>query len=226
MTKLLSQRDYWNSRALDKGEYGPPLVLSREEIDFQRKYVVPGGRTLVLGATPALCAMALEVSSEVTSVDYADDIVQALRLEGVRYECMDWNRFFEQNTEQFDNIMTDGGLVCLEFPGTWQQMVQHIYSHLKPGGVFAAKVYISSPEPPKQSDNPSIQRFMTLTPREEDNWMVAPTHSAYDQYDVRYALPPEPVVLQTFDHLDLVDKFIPEYEAGERFVSYAWQRPL
>lgn len=226
MTKLGTQQDFWNKYAEVKGNYGSPLNLSPEEVAFQQKYTVTSGKTLVLGATTALCAMARDISASVVAVDYAADIIAALRMPGVRYECMDWFTFFAQNTEQFDNIMTDGGLICLEFPKSWQQIAEKIYMHLLPGGIFTAKIYISTSTPPPQnSTNPKFNRFMNIQALEKDNWMIRPTYKDYVSYDVRYALPPEQKILQIFDKFSLKDKYVPDYEEGSRFVSFAWRRP-
>lgn len=224
MSQLGSQKDYWNSRATVKGNYGPPLNLSPEEISFQQKFLVPGGNSLILGATTALCTIARDISAKVTSVDFAEDIIKALQIKNVEYILTDWIKYFEQNNHQFDNIMTDGGLLCLNYPENWQKITDQIYNHLKPGGFFTAKAYVSTPKPPKPSQNPSINRFMTLMPHQKDDWMVVPTHGDYKKYDVHYALPPDEVVQQMFSKFELKEKFIPDYEAGENFLSYAWQR--
>lgn len=221
----LTQRDYWNSRASAKGNYGSPLVLNDEEIDFHKQFFVEGGDTLVLGATPSLCAAAREVCASVISVDYAEDIIAAVALDGVTYEHTDWFEYFDRSPQQFDTIVTDGGLLCLEFPRGWQRIVGQIRSHLKPAGVFSAKVYLSGDEQSRQaSNNPSINRFMAMQARAEDNWTVRPTHSDYRQYDVCYAIPPEREIFKIVTNFTLIDTLVPQYEDGERFVSYAWQR--
>lgn len=233
VNKLAGQDGYWNERVKKvKGNYGPGLVLSAEELAFQRKHIRPGGSTLVLGATPSLGTLALDISATVTAVDFAEkvienakEIVSHSRRKEIRYVYMDWLKFFEQNIEQYDNIITDGGLLCLDFPGSWKQIVKQIYSHLKPGGVFAAKVYVSAQELPKDTvKNPNLARFMTIPTNEDKNWMVVPTHDDYAKYDVRYALPPKEVVLKTLDSLTVIDELTPVYEEGARFPSFAWQK--
>jgi hypothetical protein len=62
--------------------------------------------------------------------------------------------------------------------------------------------------------------------RVDENWMLkVETHDDYKEYDVHYAFPPEQEVLRNFGRLALKDKLIPDYEEGQHFVSYAWQRP-
>lgn len=226
MSKLGSQQDYWNSRANEWGKYDAPLIPGQQDIDFMRKHLVPRGDALILGATPELCSVALDVSKAVTSIDFAEKIIEKLCIHGAHYKCVDWFEFFKQSNQQFDNIMTDGGLLCLEFPGLWQRMAEQIYTHLKPGGIFTARVYISTDQPPKDSyKNPNLARFINSMADVDENWMLRPGHKDYKKFEMRYALPPEHEVLRRFDKYTLVDKLVPDYEAGEYFVSYALQRP-
>jgi SAM-dependent methyltransferase len=224
--KAASQQDYWNSRAGSWNSYDIPLMPSQQDLNFMRKQLIPAGDTLILGVTPPFCSMALEISKTVTAADFADDMITTLRLKGVRYECMDWNEFLEQDAGKFDNIMTDGGLCCVEFPITWKRLAANIDKHLRPNGIFAARVFMSTSEPPKDKyENPNLARFISGIAGVNHNWMMkVETHDDYKDYDVHYAFPPEQIVLQTFDRLTLHDKLIPDYEEGERFVSYAWQK--
>jgi SAM-dependent methyltransferase len=224
VSEIGTQQDYWNSRAANWGNYDAPLILSDAEIGFMSSQLKPGGDALVLGATPQLCTAALEVSSSVTAVDFAEEIIEELKLNGVKYVCKDWNEFFEESSETFDNIMTDGGLLCLEFPSAWQRLAGNILSHLKPGGIFAARIYLSTGSPPQDNyDNPNLSRFVSGMSSIDASYMLqVDTHSDYKSYDVRYAFPPESEVLKTFSHFVLNDKFVPDYEEGERFVSFAW----
>lgn len=226
MTKHLTQRDYWNSRAAVWDSYDVPLIPDQDDVDFMRKHVVPGGHTLILGVTPQLCSLALEVSDKVTAVDFAQNIIEALRIEGVEYICADWFEFFEKSSEQFSTILTDGGLVCLDFPADWQRLVKLLHEHLAPGGIFSARVYLSIPEPPQANyKNPNLERFVTSMGNVDANWMVHPKHGDYAKYDMRYAFPPESEVLRAFEQFTLQDKRVPAYEEGSRFVSYAWGKP-
>lgn len=224
MSKLFSQQDYWNSRAARWSSYDSPLIPIQQDLDFIKKTLVPGGSSLILGATPELCALALEVSKTVTAVDYAEGMLDALRIPGVTYVHMDWNEFLEKESAQYDNIMTDGGLICLEFPATWERIANNIGNSLRPSGVFAARVYVATNTPPQKAyKNPNLNRFITSMANVDANYMVHPSHPDYQEYDMRYALPPEAAVLKIFAGLALIDKLVPDYEAGEHFVSYAWQ---
>jgi hypothetical protein len=188
---------------------------------------VPGGNTLVLGATRELCTMARDVSGTVTAVDFSEPIIETLRVDGVRYIRQEWFDFLEVHPEQYENIMTDGGLLCLDFPGSWQRMADQIYAHLTPGGIFSARIYVSTPNQPKDHyENPNLGRFVSsmALATEGTNWMLHPKHGDYADYDVQYAFPPEAEVLRTLGRFALIGKRVPDYEEGDRFVSYAFQR--
>ena len=226
MSEKATQQEYWNSRAHKWDSYDEPLMPGIQDLGFMRKQLIPAGHTLILGVTPDFCKMALEISNQVTAVDFSKDMIKTLQIENVDYECMEWNEFFDQSTDKFDNIMTDGGLTCIEYPEEWQKLANNISNHLSPGGIFAARVFINTPTPPDDNyKNPNLTRFITGMGRVDHDWMMkVETHDDYRDYDVRYAFPPDQVVLSTFSKLALSDKFIPNYEAGEHFVSYAWQR--
>lgn len=221
-----SQREYWNSRAASWGSYGEPLIPNSIELEFQQRHLIEGGDTLILGATPQLCALALETSSTVTAVDFAEEVIEALRIDNVEYICKDWLTFLEENEVQYDNILTDGGLVCLQYPDTWQRISTLIYSRLRPGGVFSPRVYLSTENSPKEHyDNPNLARFIPSIADVDEHWMTqVKTNQSYQNYDVAYAFPPREAVLRTFGQFALKGEFIPTFEEGDRFVSFAFQR--
>ena len=224
----LDQKEYWNNRAKNWADYQEPLIPSLAEQEFQRKHLVPGGRTLVLGVTPQLCVLAREMSESVTSVDFAEELIEELRMDGIEYICQDWMVFLEAggNGAAYDNIITDGGLLSLRFPDDWSRIIALIYRSLRPGGIFAARVYLSTGNPPKQQyDNPSLGRFVSSMGDVDENWMVHPKHPAYEKYDMHYAFPPREVVMRMLSQFTFEDEYIPSYEEGDRFVSLAFRRP-
>jgi len=226
MTKQkASQKDYWNSRAKDFSDLSAPLIPGKQDIDFMKKHLVKGGDTLILGVTPQLCTIAYEVSKTVTAVDFAEDMIKVLRHEGIKYICAEWNHYFEQTADTFDTILTDGGLTCIEYPDVWRQLANNLAAHLRPDGIFAVRAFLNTEKPTQDSyDNPNLNRFVAGMSRVDSNWMrQIRTHENYKNYDVRYAFPREEELLSTFDRLTLVEKFIPNYEEGEHFVSYAFE---
>lgn len=203
-----------------------PLLPSDEDVAFQQNLLRPGGDALILGATAELCAAAAKVCRKVIAVDFATDVIEALRQDPVEYVNQEWLEYFKTSA-RFDNILTDGGLLCLEFPRNWRRIAEEIHTHLKPGGIFSARVYVSTETPPLESyENPNLGRFITSIAHlgEEDNWTLHPDHPDYADFDVQYALPPEHTVIEVFGKLALFDTFTPVYEAGEHFKSFAWQR--
>lgn len=225
---------FWNARVTSsKGNYGPGLVLNDEEIYFQRKHIVDGGDTLILGATPSLCHAALDLSKSVTSADYAHKVIANAKQiiehplkERISFIHADWLDFLANDSTQYDSIVTDGGLLCLEFPHVWKELVEQISGHLRPKGVFVAKTYVYVPELPNDTTkNPNLARFMTTPTSAADDWAVVPSLPEYTQHNVRYSLPPKDVVLRQFSRFTLLDELTPSYEEGHRFLSFAWQKP-
>lgn len=227
MSDRLTLRDYWDYRATVWQEYDVPLIPSTEELEFNKRYLVPGGDTLVLGATRELCSLAREISGNVLSVDFSAGVIEVLKQDGVQYQNSDWFEFFENTDQKFDNIITDGGFICLEYPDKWQKLSDYIHDHLKSRGVFIARIYISTENLPKDSyDNPNLERFVTSIgiATAEINWMVHPKHSDYDNYDLHYAFPPESELTKVFGSFKQIDRMIPSYEEGEHFPSFAFQK--
>ena len=226
MSELKDQRDYWNDRA-NNWDLREPLIPDEEELAFAAKYLDKDSDVLILGATPQLCDLALECEAgSVTSVDYAQNVIDKLRRPGVEYHCSDWSDFLDDTDRQYDTIMTDGGLLSLEFPDTWRRIARQMYDHIRPRGMFVARVYVNTEEPPKASyDNPNLERFVTSMGDVDANWMVHPRHPAFNEYDMEYTFPPEREVLRTLGQFALLEKMVPNYEEGQRFVSYAWQKP-
>ena len=225
MSERADQRAYWNNRVSTWGEMDVPLIPDKGDIEFHKNQMKPGGDTLVLGVTPQLCSLALGISGSVVAVDFAEAVIKELRMEGINYVHSEWLAFLEQSDATYDNILTDGGLLCLDFPASWERIADQIRSHLKPGGVFTARVYVNTQEPPRaQYSNPNLNRFVTSMGLVDKQWMVHPKHGDYAAYDMYYAFPPAHEVLQIFNKLALVSTRVPEYEEGQRFVSYAWRR--
>ena len=202
-----------------------PLVPDEGDLAFQEDHIKEGGKTLILGVTPQLCILALKKSKSVIAVDFAEDVIASLAIEDVEYVHMDWIEFLNTTTHSFDTIITDGGLLCLDFPEQWNEISKGLHARLNPGGMFTARVYINIDRPPKDTyQNPNLNRFVTSMNAVDKDWMVRPSHEAYAKYDMHYSFPPEKEVLSTFTQFSLVDRRTPEYEEGERFISYAWQR--
>jgi SAM-dependent methyltransferase len=117
---------------------------------FSEKHV------LVLGATPELVDMALELDArKVVSVERNPGIMEAMRKLGtkdwtnVQMVAGDWLEERPDFSASFNCIACDGGLLFLEYPGQWEQLFKLVWRYLAPGGIFVAKEWA---EPPGDRD--------------------------------------------------------------------------
>lgn len=229
-----SQQVVWNDRAehWNAWGFGEPLAPNEAELEFQVKYIVPESAALVLGATKSLCQAALERTSVVTAVDFASAAVAVFAVQRATYVCQDWLTFLEATSDTYDNILTDNGLICLEFPSEWHEISHLIYQRLKPGGVFSARAFLSTQRPPKKHyTNPNLARIMPAIGRAEagQNWtVVKPAKANGERYPARYVFPPSAVFEKILKAagLVLIEKWTPSYEEGDHFVSFAFRRPF
>jgi len=125
---------------------------------------LPQKRILVLGATPELVDMALELNADkVVSVERNPEIIAAMRQLGTR----DWSKvqliagdWLEERSDfysSFNCIICDGGLLFLHYPEQWKILFKLVYSYLTPGGVFIAKEWA---EPTGERDYDSFIKKM------------------------------------------------------------------
>lgn len=105
-----------------------------------------GKNILVLGATPELVDMALDIQfDQIVSIERDPDIMEAMRQLGTR----DWRKvtmirgnWLDERPEfkgAFDCVVCDGGLLFLDYPQSWIHLFLLVYGYLKPGGIFIAK---------------------------------------------------------------------------------------
>ena len=111
---------------------------------------------LVLGATPELVDMAIELKAEkVVSVERNPEIMEAMRQLGekdwskVQLVAGDWLEERPEFHASFDCAVCDGGLLFLQYPAQWERLFGLVCSYLKPGGIFVAKEWA---EPEGQRD--------------------------------------------------------------------------
>jgi len=147
--KALFFRDVWSKLTVPVRPGLEGLDLYREQMNrFARKHV------LVLGATPELVDMALQLGAErVVSIERNPEIMAAMRQLGEE----DWSdvemiagNWLEKQSEfhaAFNCIVCDGGLLFMEFPGQWERLFALVYDYLLPGGVFVAKEWAEPPGP-------------------------------------------------------------------------------
>lgn len=229
---FLSQQEVWNNRSANWNNWGfnEPLSPSSFDLELQERCIVPGGKTLVLGATPGLCKIALKQTQLVTSVDFAPDAIKTFQIENVKYVCQDWITFLQDDDTQYDNIVTDNGFCCVAFPNEWQLLIKAIYGSLKPGGTFSMRAFVATDSPMKQHyDNPNLQRIIPGMSKAsaQNNWtVVKPADGITNFLPARYTFASSEVIEELFADFSLIQKITPPYEEGERFVSFAFQRPV
>lgn len=227
---FLSQQKVWDHRASNWDSWGfdEPLSPNSAELQLQQKYMTPGGKVLVLGATESLCKAALDRVGSVTSVDFAPAAIDTFRVSGINYVCKDWITFLQESADQYDNIVTDNGLCCLEFPVEWELLSKAIHASLRPGGIFSMRAFVATDSPQKNHyDNPNLQRIIPAIGRatSQSNWMVIkPADNITNLLPARYTFPSSEVIEQVFSHFSLIQKETPHYEEGEHFISYVFQR--
>lgn len=228
---FLSQQQVWDHRAAnwDNWGFGEPLAPSKSDLQFQQEHIAKGGDTLVLGATKSLCSLALQQSASVTSVDFSPAAIKQFGIDHVDYYCQDWITYLQSSSRQFNTIVTDNGLSCVEFPHEWELFRNALYDRLTPDGFFSMRAFVSTETPSKDHyENPNLQRIIPAIGRVsiEDNWMtIKPADGITNFYPARYTFPSAEVIEELFsERFLLVNKHVPAYEEGEHFISFAFQR--
>jgi SAM-dependent methyltransferase len=144
-------KSFWSNLSVPVRPGVEGLALYRAQMErFPEKNI------LVLGATPELVDLALELNAKKkVSVERNPEVMEAMRQLGKK----DWTEvelvagnWFEERPDfysSFNCVVCDGGLLFLEYPGQWERLFKLIYSYLVPGGVFVAKEWA---EPPGNRD--------------------------------------------------------------------------
>lgn len=136
------------------GRLRVPVRPGQEGLDLYRKTLnnIPEKNVLILGATPELIDMALELSADkIVSMERNPEIIEAMR----RLRTQDWRdvnlitgNWLEEHEDfhlSFNYIACDGGLLFLRYPDQWELLFKLAYGYLKPGGVFVAKEWAEPP---------------------------------------------------------------------------------
>lgn len=227
--EFLDQQKVWDYRAAhwDNWGFGEPLAPNQQELEYQQSFIKPGAKVLVLGATKGLCEAMIAKTNNVTAVDFSPEAIKLFQIQGVDYVCSDWIAYLENYNDKFDNIVTDNGLLCLEFPGEWRRIIQAINKCLEPNGVFCSRFFLSTETPAKSSyDNPNLSRILPAMERAltAPNWtIIKPAHDK-DPFPARYVFPNLETVKDLFSEYSIVSELIPEYEEGEHFVTIAFRK--
>lgn len=144
-------KDVWNNLRV-------PIRPGPEGLDLYRNCMkrVAKKNILVLGATPELVDMAVELkASKIISIERNPEILEAMKQLGtydwsnVQLIADDWLSEQPDFASSFDCIVCDGGVLFLEYPGQWERLFSLVNSYLVPGGLFVAKEWA---EPPGDRD--------------------------------------------------------------------------
>jgi hypothetical protein len=125
-----------------------PIRPGPEALDLYRAQMerFPEKNVLVLGPTPELVDLSLELNAKkVVSVERDPEIFEAMRQLGTK----DWTEvhpvigdWLEERPDfylSFNCVVSDGGLLYLEYPGQWGRLFKLVYSYLVPGGGLCDK---------------------------------------------------------------------------------------
>lgn len=141
------RKSVWSNLRVPVRPGSEGLALYRAQMErFPEKNV------LVLGATPELVDLSLELNAKkVVSVERNPEIMEAMRQLGTK----DWAKvhrvigdWLEERPDfywSFNCVVCDGGVLFLEYPGQWECLFKLVYSYLVPGGVFVAKEWAEPP---------------------------------------------------------------------------------
>lgn len=230
-SKRLSQYKVWQYRIQNWGDFkfDSPLTLNKTEVSLFRGLMAGRRNILILGVTPELIEAALYEADSVTAVDFVQDAIDTFRVDGVHYVCQEWISFLEESSDTYDLIITDGGLISIEFPHDWTTLGDAVSERLSNEGIFTFKTHVSNLRPAKpQYDNFNLSVMMPVISQasHENNYtVVKPADKATKHpYPARYAFPDENTIIQTFHGLAYCGKFIPGYEEGDHFISFIFQK--
>ena len=135
----MSITTHWAARSLTYGQSGPPLNPNQEIIDGFTSLVPTSGHILLLGVT----AKIHEAYEHITAVDYSEAMIERVwpgDTETKRVQYANWLEV-DLPLEHYDGIVGDGSVNMLAYPVEVRQLFKRSLGWLKPGGVFAARVW-------------------------------------------------------------------------------------
>ncbi|OGY46913.1 MAG: hypothetical protein A3J62_03055 [Candidatus Buchananbacteria bacterium RIFCSPHIGHO2_02_FULL_38_8] len=123
-------------------------------------------RVLILGATPELRDLAIDLGAQTFAVDISEDMLTSMT-EVMRYkdspkniyDKVDWlelDKFFEP--ENFDAILADASLNNVP-PAKNEQVLRNCFFLLKPGGFFITRNYVYLPNKAKDTLSQVQQKY-------------------------------------------------------------------
>lgn len=158
------------------GSLRVPVRPGSEGLDLYRNQmeILTEKRVLVLGATPELIDMAIELNAQkIVSVERSPEIIEAMKQLGrrdwtnVQLISGDWLEERPEFYSSFNYVACDGGLLFLQYPGHWELLFKLVNRYLTSDGVFVAKEWA---EPPGERDyNRFIEEMISRFESESKN---------------------------------------------------------
>ena len=136
---------HWAARSLTYGQSGLPLNPNQEIIDGFTSLVPTNGHILLLGVTTKI-AQAYE---HITAVDSSEDMILRVWPGNTATKQAHYDNWLTVDLplHTFDGIVGDGSVNMLSYPADVIQFFDRCLTWLKPGRVFAARVWTRPDQP-------------------------------------------------------------------------------
>ena len=141
----MSITTHWAARSLTYGQSGPPLNPNQEIIDGFTSLVPTSGHILLLGVTAKIHA----AYTHITAVDYSEAMIERVWPGDTATKKVQYDNWLTVNLPEgtFDGILGDGSVNMLAYPVEVRQLFKRSLQWLKPGGVFACRMWTRPDQP-------------------------------------------------------------------------------
>jgi SAM-dependent methyltransferase len=147
---------HWNHYSRQWSDLGPPLRPSAEDLAFTRSAIAEWLRTtrraartqLILGVTPELCGLPIDLGSRVIAVDRSVEMIWKLWLPRPNADeviCADWRRM-PLGASSIDLVLGDGCLPALNFPLGHSALFHELRRILRPEGRCIIRCFVQADE--------------------------------------------------------------------------------
>ncbi len=143
----------WEKHARQWNRLGPPLRPCAEDIRFMEqatgKHCAVLGcvspRAILLGVTPEIARMRWPAGTQLLAVDNNEDVIAHVWPGNPEFEakavCGDWTKL-PVDDASCDMVVGDGCFITCQYPEGYAAVVRELRRVLKPGGLFAIRVFI------------------------------------------------------------------------------------
>lgn len=135
----MSITTHWAARSLTYGQSGPPLNPNQEIIDGFTSLVLTSGHILLLGVTAKIHA----AYTHITAVDYSEAMIERVWPGNTDSKTVSLDNWLTVDLPKhtFDGIIGDGSVNMLAYPLEVRAIFKRSLLWLKPGGVFACRMW-------------------------------------------------------------------------------------